>query len=548
MALRTFGGGPADITTDSNGNVISGVQLQVFTAATGGQRVTELYDISGTPLPSVVTSSTDPEKLGRIEFAASEAYSVLFLDSGYGMRWVIPAREAFALTATAVAKAETAYELASQAASQTDLDSSVTRMQDRMDGQLQSAADPVAFIDRVRAVSVFPMYYDAEPSVFMQGFSINKGTGELYGAFGGGSSAFQRFEVRDLKTGAIKSKRTVPSDLLSYTEGLPYFYNNANHLCFIVRLQASANTTQTYQILDMETGTLSNPITINGKVRGDVAGNYYVTTDAYGSKASQFWVYDWQSIINGAPSLLATIPISNPGKTPMKMQGVATTGSHFYLVGGDPTQDPTVAIYDNQGQLVSVRSWTRAEFMQAVNTTAPGTLTISDFEWESEGATNVDGRLYTGHVVSNKEPRGAGYQRYVVILQHGDAIAPRMSPTPLTSYQADSGWVDLPLDTATYVTKTAGRRAQYRMRDGELMFYGIVERKDGVKMPANSYLSITSGPLPDDILPEQALRSVCAGDGAVTAVALVERGNPVKVNLSAQSLSVFLENSRFTLY
>lgn len=548
MALRTFGGGPADITTDATGNVISGVQLQVFTAATGGQRVTELYDPTGAPLPGVVTSSTTPEKLGRIEFSAAEEYSVLFLDPGYGMRWVVPAREAFALTATAVAKAETAYDLASQAASKTDLENSVTHVQNHVENQLQSAADPVAFIDRVRVVSVFPMYYDAEPSVYMQGFSINKNTGELYGAFGGGSSAFQRFEVRDLATGAIKSKRTVPSDLLSYTEGLPYFYNNANHLCFIVRLQASANTTQTYQILDMETGDLSTPITINGKVRGDVSGNYYVTTDAYGSKASQFWIYDWQSVTRGSPQLLATIPISNPGKTPMKMQGVATTGSHFYLVGGDPTQDPTVAIYDNQGQLVSVRSWTRAEFMQAVNTSAPGTLTISDFEWESEGATNVDGRLYTGHVVSNKEPRGAGYQRYVVILQHGDAIAPRMSPTPLTSYQADSGWIDLPLDTATYVTKTAGRKAQYRMRDGELMFYGIVERKDQVKMQPDKYLSITDGPLPDDILPEQPLRSVCAGDGSITAVVLAERDRPIRVNLSAQSLSVFLENCRFTLY
>lgn len=115
MALRTFGGGPADITSDATGQVVPGVQLQVFNAAVGGQRVTELYDTTGSPLPGVVTSSDDPQKLGRIEFAAAEEYSVLFLDPGYGMRWVVPAREAFNLTAAAVAKAERAIELAENA-------------------------------------------------------------------------------------------------------------------------------------------------------------------------------------------------------------------------------------------------------------------------------------------------------------------------------------------------------------------------------------------------------------------------------------------------
>lgn len=116
MALRTFGGGPADVTSDATGQVVAGVSLQVFTAAFGGQRVTALYDPDGTPLPGVVTSSDDPEKLGRIEFGAAEEYSVLFLDPGYGMRWVVPAREAFKLTTEAVEKAERAIELAEQAA------------------------------------------------------------------------------------------------------------------------------------------------------------------------------------------------------------------------------------------------------------------------------------------------------------------------------------------------------------------------------------------------------------------------------------------------
>lgn len=123
VALRTFGGGPADITTDNAGNVTTGVSLRVYNAAVGGQRVTELYDIDGTPLPGVVTSSTDSEKLGRIEFAAAGEYSVLFLDPGYGMRWVVPAREAFNLTAAAVDKADRAIALAENAVTHPQLES-----------------------------------------------------------------------------------------------------------------------------------------------------------------------------------------------------------------------------------------------------------------------------------------------------------------------------------------------------------------------------------------------------------------------------------------
>ncbi|QDH85929.1 tailspike protein [Brevibacterium phage AGM7] len=122
MALRTFGGGPADVTSDATGQVVAGISLQVFTAAVGGQRVTELYDINGTPLPGVVTSSTEAGKLGRIEFSAAEDYSVLFLDPGYGMRWVVPAREAFNLTTQAVAKAEQAIALAENAVTHPQLD------------------------------------------------------------------------------------------------------------------------------------------------------------------------------------------------------------------------------------------------------------------------------------------------------------------------------------------------------------------------------------------------------------------------------------------
>ena len=40
MALSIFGGGPGDVTSNSDGSVIGGVSLKVYTAAQGGQQVT----------------------------------------------------------------------------------------------------------------------------------------------------------------------------------------------------------------------------------------------------------------------------------------------------------------------------------------------------------------------------------------------------------------------------------------------------------------------------------------------------------------------------
>lgn len=115
MALNMFGGGPGDVTTNSSGDVVGGVALKVYTAALGGQRVTELYDPTGEPLAGVVASETTGNDTGRITFQASDQYQLLFLDAGYGMRWAIPAREAFSAAYTAMGKSAEALTAAQEA-------------------------------------------------------------------------------------------------------------------------------------------------------------------------------------------------------------------------------------------------------------------------------------------------------------------------------------------------------------------------------------------------------------------------------------------------
>lgn len=118
MALTLYGGGPADITTDATGQVVGGVQMQVWTARTGGARVTDLRGTDGTQLPGVVTSATTagPDE-GRVQFQASDEYLVLWMDRGYGDRWQVVTSRLMELTQIAINTSSSAAATAASAAS-----------------------------------------------------------------------------------------------------------------------------------------------------------------------------------------------------------------------------------------------------------------------------------------------------------------------------------------------------------------------------------------------------------------------------------------------
>lgn len=96
MAYTLFGSGPADITANATGEVIGGIEFRVYTAPSGGVRITDILAVDGTPLPGTVTSQAtadDDSDIGRIRFQAPDTHYVLYLDRGYGDRWqVIPSK------------------------------------------------------------------------------------------------------------------------------------------------------------------------------------------------------------------------------------------------------------------------------------------------------------------------------------------------------------------------------------------------------------------------------------------------------------------------
>lgn len=177
MSMNVFGGGPADVTADSNGNISGGITLKVYTAALGGQRVTELYDLDGEPLSGVVVSGTSGDDEGRVAFQASDNYQLLFLDAGYGMRWAVPAREAFSAAYTALSKSEEALSSAQEAqaiAAESGVKADLAKAE----------VDAKLGFDITKLSPEYVTHLRGNPGTVVQSFARDPMTGQYYGSQG----------------------------------------------------------------------------------------------------------------------------------------------------------------------------------------------------------------------------------------------------------------------------------------------------------------------------------------------------------------------------
>lgn len=173
MALHVFGGSPGDVTSNASGDVVGGISLKVYTAPTGGQQVTELYDTTGQPLAGVVISQSGGDNEGRVAFQASDQYSVLYLDAGYGMRWAVPAQQAFTAVNTALERSTTALTAAQQA------EALATGAGAKAD--LASAeVDAKLGFDITRLAPEFVTQLRADPATVVQSFARDALTGQYY--------------------------------------------------------------------------------------------------------------------------------------------------------------------------------------------------------------------------------------------------------------------------------------------------------------------------------------------------------------------------------
>lgn len=177
MALNFFGGGPGDVTSNTAGDVQGGVALKVYTSANGGQRVTELYDMTGAPLAGVVMSGESGDDEGRVAFQASDQYQILYLDAGYGMRWALPAQQAFSAASTALSKSTAALAAAEEA--QTIAAESGVKAD-----FAKAEVDAKLGFDITKLAPQFVTQLRGDPNTVVQSFDRDPLTGDYYASQG----------------------------------------------------------------------------------------------------------------------------------------------------------------------------------------------------------------------------------------------------------------------------------------------------------------------------------------------------------------------------
>lgn len=180
MALNTFGGAPGDVTANAAGDVAGGVIMKAYTAPFGGQRVTELYDTTGAPLAGVVVSIESGDNEGRVAFQASDQYQILYLDAGYGMRWAVPAREAFSAASTALDRSTAALD-ASQEAQAIAAESGVKA------DLAKAEVDAKLGFDITKLSPQYVTQLRTDPRNVMQSFARDPLTGDYYASQSMGS-------------------------------------------------------------------------------------------------------------------------------------------------------------------------------------------------------------------------------------------------------------------------------------------------------------------------------------------------------------------------
>ncbi|WBF79063.1 minor tail protein [Arthrobacter phage Hankly] len=330
-----------------------------------------------------------------------------------------------------------------------------------VDSWLKNSSDPLTNLENIALLCDFPVRENGE-TLWPQGVSINRDENEIYVSNQSGTTL--RIDIRDLTTGVRKSSRTIITEDQSWSEGIPWFYNANNDLCFVIRPKGGTPAQSSfYSIYNYTTDVIGSPVAILGGVRSDLDGDFFVTSDAWTRTVSNFYIYDWTSIKNGVPTLLATVP-ANGGlyNTAAKNQGLAYVNGNFFLVEGEQTENPTFMAWNSSGQLALTKQFSRAAFMSLVNKLKPGLLTNASYLYETEGATNLDGKLVSVQIVNNT-PAVAANGR-VLVLQHNriDGVRGIMQPVP--SYIYDTGWIPMTLESGW--TAANGALAPAYRREG----------------------------------------------------------------------------------
>lgn len=306
--------------------------------------------------------------------------------------------------------------------------------------------------------------YAETNGAWTQGFTINEDTEEIY------VSAYldnaQWVECRNYD-GSLKW-RTDDIELpgnIAYSEGCPFYYNDSDQLCFILRIDPGGYV-RTYNSV---TKALSAAMPVLGVSKLFSDHKYFYCAEADPDRAilTAVYVYSLESIKNGTPVLVNEVQLDQFGPLAQdnKPQGLAVKDGYIYLSAGkrDANDDTTgrldLRVYNATGRIVSAVVLNKADYRRVLaEQKRPSDTIPNEVSFENEGVFPLrDGRIATMNHL----------HRYVYITFHGVGSTAKVEtdPVPLSN---SSGWVDLELADGIEAYSST-QVPQYR-REGAIVF------------------------------------------------------------------------------
>lgn len=215
---------------------------------------------------------------------------------------------------------------------------------------------------------------------FIQGFSFNQQANEFYVSRKDNDRTDNIIYKYDLKTFAIKEAKRFSSSVGAYNEGLPYFYNSSDDLCFIVRTAYDHMTA----IFNYRTGTLDTPFPCPGSSKHGMDNNQTVYFTHFGDAArvEGIFLYDLDSVKNGNPTLLRKIYFPNSIAEGEKIQSMTIIDDLIYV--GHGKEFPQVSVINYLGDVLYHHEFDKQSLLNVIKKNV-GNLNLSSFQYENEG-------------------------------------------------------------------------------------------------------------------------------------------------------------------
>jgi hypothetical protein len=256
-------------------------------------------------------------------------------------------------------------------------------------------SESLSSLDYQKPILSFPVREKGDKTTWIQGASANQKQNELYISKQSNGGTVLTIERRSISSGVLLDVKKLPLKSGTYAEGLPWFMNKDNELCFLVRQVPAGKVS----IFNYDKNKIEKSFDLLGqsKIGYDIKKKYIVTSTVKKKVVDKIYVYEFESVIKGKPKLLHTVDTSRENLWFEKPQGITIHEDKIILAHGAGHGTPGISVVNLKGKIEHVFYFEPVNYAIMLNQTYP--RLISDrahYHYENEGIFmyEKDGNVY----------------------------------------------------------------------------------------------------------------------------------------------------------